>query len=149
MVDQPSVNEEAILQMGMDWTSPVGEIIRAATEHVVNAQTGMAPVSPIGSRYAPPGYLRSRIHAANPDHFDDEGRIMGLAGVAVNRSGGAWPYPLRFISMPSGRISNPYINRKTGRPLSNKPRTYRASANYFIRNALLSLEGWLFHTGDD
>lgn len=142
------IDYEACMEMGRDWSSPVADVINAATEHVAEAQFLTSPVSPKGSKYSPPGHLRATIHAAMPGHHDSEGRIMGLAGTKVTRSGGGWPYPARFINMTvkATVISNPYINRRTGKPIKGRKKTFRSAHNTFILDALESLRGWVYRT---
>jgi hypothetical protein len=147
MADRVEINEAAIMEMARNWDSPVGTIIIAATEHVADYMQMTAPVSPVGSQYAPRGFLKSTIGAAEPTHYDDEGRIMGLAGTHTNRTGGGYPYPLSFIFNTSGRTSNPYMSRRTHKPIPGRRRTYRAATNAFIKEAVNSLASFIYRTG--
>lgn len=140
------IDYEAINEMARSWNSPCGTIIRAATEHVESTMRATAPVSGKGSRYSPPGHLKSTVRTAVPDHHNADGVILGLAGVGVNRSGGSYPYAARFINMfPATIISNPYIDRRTGLPIRGRKKTYRPAHNLFLVESLFSLSGWTYY----
>lgn len=83
-----------------DWDSPIGKITAAATERVADYAELTAPVSATGSKYAPPGFLKSHLRADTSQH-DDDGTVLGLAGTSTNRHGGAYPYPQAFVAGPT------------------------------------------------
>lgn len=120
--------------MSRDWSSPVGEIIRAATERVADYQRFAAPVSPVGSKFAPPGFTKSAITEAEPVHYGDDGRILGLAGSRTNKHGGAYPYPIAFFSNAAGSTWN------------RGHRSKRRADNRFLTEALQSLASFVYRT---
>lgn len=128
-----NISDEDVRALFSDLDGPVAKIIEAATERVGDYQRETAPVSPAGSKYAPPGFLKSRTGPAQELHHDpDTGFVTGYAGTPTNRHGGAYPYPLSFISNPSGSTWN--RGRKTKRPARNR----------FIQEALASLESFVW-----
>jgi hypothetical protein len=126
------IDEAAIAAMARSWDSPVGEAVMAATERVEDWQRFTAPISPRGSRYAPPGFLKSRITSAEPVHHDADNVILGLAGTRTNRHGGAYSYPLAFISSDSGWTAN------------RGGRSKRRAANRFITDAIAALDSFVY-----
>lgn len=127
------ISEEAVRALYSDPDGPVGQIIEAATERVGDYQQLTAPLSPAGSKYAPPGFLKSRTGAADQLHADPAtGFVLGLAGTHTNRHGGAYPYPLAFIANPAGSTRN------------RGGRTRRPARNRFITEALNSLAGFVY-----
>lgn len=132
---QVEISEAAVLAMYCDTDpyGPIGRIIQAATERVGDYQQLTAPVSPVGSKYAPPGFLRSATGAAQELHTDPAtGFVIGYAGTRTNRHGGGFPYPLAFISNPAGRTRN------------RGGKSWRAAVNRYIQRALNSLESFVY-----
>jgi hypothetical protein len=93
------------------------------------------PVSPIGSKYAPPGYLASRV---TPDYnHNDDGTILGLVGIPkIGTNSNRYPYP--FINSGKGgtrTIRNQYsLGAKSWRPGSRHGYSY---GEMFARNDFL------------
>ncbi len=123
-----SIDQRAIDAMFSDWDSDVGRAIRAATDVVADAAVAMAPVSPVGSKYAPPGYLKEHTRQAVTLHHGDDGHVLGLVG--------AVRYPFSFISNAKGYTDNPRAGRRRGRASRR-----RAEDNYLGR-ALDALAGF-------
>jgi hypothetical protein len=129
------MDEEAIRELYSDTEGPIGEIITAATEVVGRYAQATAPVSPTGSKAAPPGFLKGTIGPASQLHHDDvygTGFVMGLAGTHTNRRGGGYPYPLAFISNPKMFTWN------------RGKRSFRLARNRFIQQAAIALDGFTY-----
>jgi hypothetical protein len=107
------MDETAIEAMFTDWSSPVGLYIERLTQEVETVARDTAPVSARGSKYAPPGYLKSRVFAARQHAAD--GTLMGMVGVPLAKGS---RYPLPFVSNPSGKTWN--RGRRTARRADNK-----------------------------
>lgn len=103
--------------------SPVNIPLDAVAELVHTAMKAHAPVSPVGSRQAPRGFLRSRIVVADKENADN-GELIRYIGTRINRHGGADPVPLDYIANDAGFTWNP------GR------KSRRSATNYFIPKAL-------------
>lgn len=109
-----------------DWDSPVGKAIILATEQVSVIAKAKAPVSPVGSLFAPTGFLKSHTGESATRHHDTDGTVLGLVGAPV--------YPFAFISNFKSRKGftwNP--------PGRNGRRTKRPGNNNFLSDALDSL----------
>lgn len=124
MVNRIEISESAVHDLVTSWDSPVGAYIAQVTSEVAEAARTMAPASPRGSKYAPPGYLKTRIAAVTDKHADD-GAVRGLVGVPLHLGS---RYPLPFIDNPSGRTRN-----RNG--------TFRRADNAFLLRALESVAG--------
>lgn len=116
------IDQAAVDAMFADWGSGVGQYISRVTEEVQAAARARAPVSSRGSKYAPPGYLRSRVNVAH-QHAPD-GSVMGMVGVPLSKGS---RYPLPFVANPAGKTRN------------RGHRTARAAADYFLARALASV----------
>jgi hypothetical protein len=90
-----------------DWSNEFGEHMAELTEDVNSVAHVLVPVSTTGSKYAPPGFLFSRIKSAY--EFDGDGKILGLVGIPKAGANGS-RYPFPFINAASGRrqIRNQY-----------------------------------------
>lgn len=122
------MDEAAIHAMASDWTSPVGQYIERLTEEVFGAAKVTAPVSPRGSKYAPPGYLRGRVNIAHQHQPD--GVLLGMVGVPIKGGRGGNRYPLMFICNLRGSTRNANQYGHYG---------YRVAQNYFLLRALQSI----------
>jgi len=142
------IDEAAIESMKYDWASPVGEIIDAANAAVAAEATAFAPVSPVGSPHAPPGFLRSTVGAAANDHYDETGVILGLTGTHTNAHGGGYPFPLSFIFNTAGRTRNPGYYSRKNRRLTGRAPTYRKALNNFLQRAQYSALAGFTYTAD-
>lgn len=103
--------------------SPVNIVLDATIDLVHSAQVAHAPVSPVGSRQAPRGFLRSRIVIADKEN-DDNGELIRYSGTRINRHGGADPVPLAYIDNDAGFTWNP------------RHKSRRGAHNHFIIEAL-------------
>lgn len=116
------------MAMAADWFGPVGQIVSDLTEEVHQSAIAMAPASATGSKYAPSGYLKSRVSQA---HAENAYGVLGLVGVPL-RAGSRYPY--QFIHSASGfrRVRNQW----------SKPGTvYKVmgAENMFLYNALTAV----------
>lgn len=123
------IDQGAVDAMFRDWSNDIGRYIADLTARTEVVARIAAPVSPRGSKYAPPGYLKTRIAAAHKHNPD--GTILGLVGVPL-RSGSR--YPLPFVSNPSGRTRN--ANRVRG---VVRHYGYRPAAAKFLSEALATV----------
>lgn len=121
-----NIDQAAIDAMFRSWSNDIGRYIADLTERTETLARIAAPVSPRGSTYAPPGYLKTRIAAAHK--FNPDGSILGLVGVPL-RSGSR--YPLPFVVNASGRTRN--ANRLKG---VTRHYGYRTAAAKFLSDAL-------------
>lgn len=120
------IDEAALQAMIRDWGSPVGEAIREATSIVEDTARITAPVSPVGSKYAPTGFLKAGVHEALDLHHDTDGTILGLVG--------APRYPMNFLRNPTSNKGYTWNRgRKTTRPGNNR----------FLDDSLNSLAGFV------
>ena len=118
----------AIAAMASDWAGPVGQIIERVTAEVHHAAKAMAPVSARGSKYAPSGFLRSRVTMA---HAEDSAGVLGLVGIPKDNRGSRYPYP--FLHSASG-------TRKVRNGWSRPGTVYKimSADNVFLETALES-----------
>lgn len=116
-----NIDEGAVEAMFRDWSSPVGLYIADLTQRAEDTAKVIAPVSPKGSKYAPPGYLKSRIVGTTEHYTDDKGYVLGLVGIPL-RAGSRYPYP--FVNNPSGKTWN------------KGHRTFRRAMAKFLNEAL-------------
>lgn len=126
-----TIDEDAIREMARSWDSPIGEAVRAAGEHVADYQRLTAPISAKGSKYAPPGFVKSRI--SESESHDGDGVVQALVGTVSNKRGGAYPYPVAFFSNRKGFTWN--RGRHSRRPARNR----------FIQDSLNSLATFYYH----
>jgi hypothetical protein len=131
MAIRVDMNQSAIDAMVSDWSSPVGLYIERLATEVQQVAKDMAPVSPRGSKYAPPGYLRSRVHLAHQHRPD--GTVFGMVGVPLSKGS---RYPLPFVDNPRGATRN--ANKAGGR---TRRYGYRRAADRFLLDALNSVMG--------
>lgn len=117
------INEGYIQWLGAAPDSPVNVVLDAVADLVLEAAKAHAPVSRRGSRYAPPGFLRSKIIVAERER-DDSGELARFVGTRLNKHGGARNYPFPFIANDAGLTWN------RGR------KSRRSAINYFIAEAL-------------
>lgn len=78
--------------------SPVVKALDEAGDELLAEAIALAPASPVGSRYAPPGFLKTRIAKTGVKHADD-GSLEVLVGVPLRL---ASRFPLPFVDNPSG-----------------------------------------------
>ena len=122
------MDDAAIQAMFTDWNSDVGVYISDLTERVHAAAVATAPVSPRGSKYAPPGFLRTRV-AQTHKQADDTGYVLGLVGVPL-RAGSR--YPLPFVDNEQGVTRNANARGHYG---------FRPAVNRFLQRALAAVMG--------
>jgi hypothetical protein len=102
------VDPAAVRELMRDWSGPVGQAVDAVTQEVADTARFLAPVSPVGSPLAPPGYLRANTRVSAEHHYTDDGSaVLGLAG-APN-------YPFAFIANDAGITRNPRAGKRRGR----------------------------------
>lgn len=130
MANRVEIDEAAIREMLKDWDSPLGQAIQDAVDVVEDTARVTAPVSPKGSKLAPPGFLKENTRQSLEQHHDDEGIIMGLVGTPR--------YPGNFISNPTSRKGYTW-NRGHG--------STRPGDNQFLPDALNSLNGFIRYVG--
>jgi hypothetical protein len=116
------ISEAAVAGLLSDWSGPVGIYIAELTSRAEAAAKAMAPVSAKGSRYAPPGYLKSRVRTAHQHAAD--GTLLGMVGVPLVAGS---RYPLRFVDNPKGVTRNASKRGRYGT---------RSAANRFLVAAL-------------
>jgi hypothetical protein len=117
------VDPAAVREMWADHHGPVGQAVELVTQMTEGIATDQAPVSPIGSRYAPIGYLKEHTRTSAEHHYDDQGFVIGLVGAPV--------FPFAFISnfrSRKGYTVNPRSARHPGRMTVR-----RADDNYLDR----------------
>jgi hypothetical protein len=117
------INDAWLTEQMVDWASPIGRYIAELGEQLHATARSLAPVSKTGSRYAPPGFLKSRVTAVESHSAD--GSILFLVGVPKDARGSR--YPLPFISNAAGRTRNA---NKWGRY------GYRKADSLFLTTAL-------------
>lgn len=110
------------------WTSDIGHYIEQKTEEVHAAAVAMAPVSPKGSKYAPVGFLKTRV-AVTTEHHTTDGRVLGLVGVPL-RAGSRYPYDFVANMWGVTRNANQYGHYGL-----------RPARNYFLSRALVAVMG--------
>lgn len=113
------IDEAAIAELCASWDSGVGQTVAEVTERVHAAAIAMAPASARGSKYAPPGYLKTRIAAAYK--HDAAGQVLGLVGIPLH-AGSRYPYP--------------FISNEKGSTINRGHRSRRAAVNAFLLRAL-------------
>jgi len=113
-----------------DWDSPVGRAFQDAVDIVEEAARITAPISPVGSKLAPAGFLKANTRQSAELHHDDAGIILGLVGAAR--------YPYNFIANPT---SDKGFTWNRGR------RTTRPGRNNYLPDALNSLNGFVRYVG--
>jgi hypothetical protein len=102
------VDQRAVAELFRDWNGPVGEAVQQVTEIVEDTARFLAPVSPVGSKFAPPGFLKTWTRQSIEHHYDPQtGEIRGLVG--------APQYPFNFIASHSGFTANPRSGKHPGR----------------------------------
>jgi hypothetical protein len=103
-----TVDPAAVRDLFRDWNGPVGQAVDEVTREVAEIARELAPVSPVGSRFAPPGYLRANTRTSAEHHYDETtGEVLGLVGAPV--------YPFAFISNDKGFTHNPRSGKRAGR----------------------------------
>jgi hypothetical protein len=95
------IDPAAVEAMFADWTSCVGEYVAQITDAVEATAKSLAPVSRRGSRWAPPGTLKSQVHSVYSHGAD--GSVQGLVGVSRSSTKG---YPLNFVWNATGKTRN-------------------------------------------
>lgn len=101
------IDPAAVREIFHDWNGPVGEAVEQVTREVVDIARALAPVSPVGSKFAPPGFLKAGTRTSAEHHYDDQGQVLGLVG--------APQYPFNFIASHAGITANPRSGRRRGR----------------------------------
>jgi hypothetical protein len=104
------VDPAAVRELFADWNGPVGRAVQQVVDIVEDIARMEAPVSPVGGKFSPPGFLKSATRESDEHHFDDEGHVLGLVG--------APGYPYSFISTfrsHKGYTVNPRSARHPGR----------------------------------
>lgn len=124
------IGPDAIAELCATWESNVGQQVAVVTDAVHAMAVAMAPASPRGSKYAPPGFLKTRVAVA---HKVDDGQIVGLVGVPLHAGS---RYPLPFVDSSTGTARN--ANRIGGKV---RHYGYRAAANHFLLRALNAVAG--------
>lgn len=115
------VDPAAVGELFRDWNGPVGDAVQQVTAEVVDLARSMAPVSRVGSKFAPPGFLKAFTRESLEHHYSEDGTtILGLAG--------APQYPFNFIASHSGYTANPRAGKRPGRGSRR-----RAADNYLAR----------------
>jgi hypothetical protein len=122
------LNPAGIDELMSDPYGPVAVILEEAADVVLAAAKGSAPVSKRGSKYAPPGKLKSEVRKSHLGHADDGTLAMW---VGYGKSG---IYPGAFVNNSQGftRNKNQYGSfgvRKTGQ---------------FLERSINALDGWTF-----
>jgi hypothetical protein len=69
--------EEQLAEMTSDWDSPIGVAIAEITDELAATMKATAPVSSRGSKYSPPGAMKSSTHGSR--HIGKNSRLYGLA----------------------------------------------------------------------
>jgi hypothetical protein len=114
------VDDRAVRELFSDWNGPVGQAVEQVTQIVEDNARILAPISPIGSLFAPRGFLKIRTRTSEEHHYDADGHVIGLVG--------APRYPYNFIANPTshkGYTVNPRSAKHPGRVT-----TRRATDNY-------------------
>lgn len=114
------IDPRAVEELFSDWNGPVGQAVEQVTQIVEDIARLEAPVSPVGSKFAPPGFLKTFTRESEEHHFDDQGHVLGLVG--------APRYPFNFIASHAGFTHNPRSGRRPGRGSVR-----RADDNYLQR----------------
>jgi hypothetical protein len=117
-------------QAGIDWLrtsddSPLVDVLNDVADIILGEAVGLAPFSARGSKFAPPGFVKSHLTKSGLTHLDD-GSIAVLVGSRTNRHGGAWPYPLAFVTGSTwnrGHRSRRLADKFLRRALDATPRT--------------------------
>lgn len=125
-----TIDEAAIQAMLRDWSSPLGRAIQDAVDVVEDAARVTAPVSPKGSKLAPPGFLKANTRQSLEQHKDAEGIIMGLVGSPR--------FPMNFTSNPTSR---------KGYTWNRGHQTFRPGDNQYLSDSLGSLNGFVRYVG--
>jgi len=76
--------------MFSSWDGPVGQAVQEVTDEIEWLARLAAPVSPVGSKFSPPGTLKVLTRTSVEHHYTDDGHVFGLIGAPV--------YPFAFIS---------------------------------------------------
>jgi hypothetical protein len=116
------VDQRAVDELFRDWNGPVGDAVQQVVDEVVGLARSMAPVSPVGSRFAPPGFLRDFTRESAEHHYDEDGHVLGLVG--------APQYPFNFIASHSGVTANPRSGKRRGRA------SYRSADDDYLARAI-------------
>ena len=117
------IDERAIRELFSDWNGPVGQAIEQVTREVADIARSLVPISPIGSLFAPRGFLKEHTRTSEEHHYDDQGNVIGLVG--------APRLPYNMIANPTshkGYTVNPRSAKHPGRYT-----TRRADDNYLER----------------
>jgi hypothetical protein len=108
-----TVDPAALRDLWRSWDGPVGQAVGQVTAEVEEIARFLAPVSATGSKFAPPGYLKSSTRESAERHYsDDRSSVMGLVGASR--------YPFNFISAKSGYVANPRSGKHPGRASSRR-----------------------------
>ena len=108
-----TVDPAALRDLFRSWDGPVGQAVGQVTAEVEEIARFLAPVSATGSKFAPPGYLKSSTRESAEHHYSDDGSsVMGLVGASR--------YPFNFISAKSGYVANPRSGKRPGKGSSRR-----------------------------
>ena len=132
MADEVTVemNDAAIRELFGDWNGPVGEAVQDVVDEIEIIARGLAPISEVGSKLSPPGFLKLNTRESSEHHYDGDGQIIGLVG--------APRYPYNFIANPTshkGVTANPRSGKRRGRASVRK-----ADDDYLVRAIELAPE---------
>lgn len=119
-----TVDEQAVRELFSDWTGPVGSAVQECVNEVEHIASGLAPVSPIGSKFAPRGFLRDSVHQSVEHHYEN-GEVIGLVGAAR--------FPLNFLANPTSHKGFTYNARSAKHPGRV---TVRVANKNFLEDAL-------------
>ena len=122
--------EAQIQVMLRNWDSPLGRAFQDAVDIVEDTARISAPVSPVGSKLAPAGFLKANTRQSTELHHDDAGVILGLVGAAR--------YPYNFIANPASQ---------KGFTWNRGRRSTRPGRNNYLPDALNSLNGFVRYVG--
>ena len=122
--------EAQIQVMLRDWDSALGRAFQDAVDIVEEAARITAPVSPVGSKLAPIGFLKANTRQSLDLHHDDHGVILGLVGSPR--------YPMNFTSNPTSR---------KGYTWNRGRRSTRPGDNQYLGDSLNSLNGFVRYVG--
>lgn len=119
------VDEQAVRELFSDWHGPVGQAVGEVVQIVEDTARALAPVSPIGSEFAPRGFLKEHTQQSAEHHFDDEGQVLGLIG--------APRFPFNFVANPTSRKGFTYNARSAKHPGRF---TVRKAADNYLEDAV-------------
>ena len=117
------VDPAAVRELMSDWNGPVGQAVEQVTAEIEDIARFLAPVGRKGSKFSPPGHLKTWTRQSVEHHYAPDGTVQGLVGAPV--------YPFAFISnfrSHKGYTVNPRSARHPGRVT-----TRRADNDYLSR----------------